>query len=95
VTREESVSGACGIAVPVLDSSGRVVGCLSVAPLVDEFADADVPDVIELLHGFAVVFTNRATVTQQPLLDQMFDSTGEARRSGITAVGESPRGGVP
>jgi DNA-binding IclR family transcriptional regulator len=95
VSREEAMSGACGIAVPILDSSGRVVGSLSVAPLIDEFVDADVPDVVELLHGFAVVFTNRATVTQQPVLDQMFDSTGEARRSGLTAVRETPRGGVP
>jgi DNA-binding IclR family transcriptional regulator len=94
VTREESVSGTCGIAVPILDSGGRAVGCLSVAPLIDEFADADVPDVAELLRGFAAIFTNRSTVTERPVRDQMFDTSGEARRSGVTAVGEIARDGV-
>ncbi len=51
LNREESISGAGGLAVSVVDGSGRVAGWLALAPLVSELTDENVAEWLPMLRA--------------------------------------------
>jgi len=51
LNREESISGAGGLAVPVVDGSRRVAGGLALAPLVSELTDTNVAKWLPMLRA--------------------------------------------
>jgi IclR family acetate operon transcriptional repressor len=61
VSREESVLGVCGIAVPVIGAGGTVSSCLSLSPLADELVEDEVSEWVTLLRGFAFALSNCRT----------------------------------